>query len=160
MSSLLNMLKNEYPQFGAQYDVVHHTEYLNELIKNKRLTINHQELGSMTYHDSCYLGRWNGIYQAPREILRSVNGTGNLMEMPRSASKGFCCGAGGSRMFMEENIGQRININRADEVITTGAKTVLTACPFCMTMLSDGLLEKKAEVAVKDIVEIVDAATA
>jgi len=154
-----NMIKNEYPQFGASYDVVHHSEYVNQLIQQQRLKINQNSLGDITYHDSCYLGRWNNIYQAPREILKSINGNGKLLEMERNESKGFCCGAGGSRMFMEELIGKRINNERAEEVIKTGAKTVSTACPFCATMLSDGILENKGDVAVKDIIELVDEAS-
>lgn len=154
-----NMIKNEYPQFGASYDVVHHTEYVNQLIQEKRLNIKNNNFGDITFHDSCYLGRWNDIYQAPRELLKSVNSSGRLLEMERNQSKGFCCGAGGSRMFMEELIGKRINNERADEVIKTGAKTVSTACPYCATMLSDGILENKSDVQVKDIIEIVDAAS-
>jgi Fe-S oxidoreductase len=112
----------------------------------------------MTFHDSCYLGRWNGIYRAPRTLLSAMaNGT-QLSEMSRTESKGFCCGAGGARMFMEETLGTRINAGRAEEIITTGAKTVAAACPFCTTMLRDGLRDKESDVAVKDIVEIVDEA--
>ncbi len=154
-----NMIKNEYPQFGARYDVVHHTEYLNQLIKGGKLKPNNNQPGDIAFHDSCYLGRWNNIYQAPREILKSVNSNGRLIETDRNKSKGFCCGAGGSRMFMEELIGKRINNERAEELIKTGAKTVSTACPFCATMLSDGILENNADIKIKDIIEIVDEAT-
>lgn len=153
-----NIIKNEYPQFGAAYDVVHHTEYLFDLHKQGRLVTNGKSFGSLTFHDSCYLGRWNGIYDAPRELLTSMNNGAGLVEMERSKSKGFCCGAGGARMFMEETIGKRINNDRAEEVIATGVKTVAAACPFCTTMLRDGILEKQADVQVKDIVEIVDEA--
>ena len=153
-----NIIKNEYPQFGAAYDVVHHTEYLFDLHKQGRLVTNGKSFGSLTFHDSCYLGRWNGIYDAPRELLTSMNNGAGLVEMERSKSKGFCCGAGGARMFMEETIGKRINNDRAEEVIATGVKTVAVACPFCTTMLRDGILEKQADVQVKDIVEIVDEA--
>jgi Fe-S oxidoreductase len=121
------------------------------------LKLSGSSLGRLTYHDSCYLGRWNGIVQPPRDLLRSIN-NGRLTEMRRIREKGFCCGAGGGRMFMEETIGKRINIERAQEVITTGAATVAAACPFCATMLSDGLRDEGAEVAVKDIVELVDEA--
>ncbi|NNL76498.1 MAG: (Fe-S)-binding protein [Desulfobacterales bacterium] len=152
-----NILKNEYPQFGASYEVVHHTELLLELYKHGRLKASNGNIAELTFHDSCYLGRWNGIYQAPRELLSSLNGN-RLIEMPRSKSKGFCCGAGGARMFMEETIGKRINIERAEEIIAIGAKTVAAACPFCVTMLRDGILDKESNVQVKDIVEIIDEA--
>ena len=112
----------------------------------------------MTYHDSCSLGHWNGVFEAPRSLLRSVGNGKELIEMKRSAAKGLCCGAGGARMFMEETIGKRINNERAEEVITTGAATVAAACPFCTTMLSDGLRDEGAEVAVKDIAELLDEA--
>ncbi len=151
-----NIIKNEYPQFGATYDVIHHSEYLFKLQKEGRFNLAGKSLGSLTFHDSCYLGRWNGIYDAPRKLLSSMNRGEDLIEMKRSQSKGFCCGAGGGRMFMEETIGRRINNERATEVIATGAKTVAAACPFCTTMLRDGLLEKEVDLQVKDIVELVD----
>jgi len=151
-----NIIKNEYPQFGAAYDVIHHTEYLLELQKEGRFNLSGKSLGSLTFHDSCYLGRWNGIYDAPRKLLSSMNRGEGFIEMKRSQSKGFCCGAGGARMFMEETIGKRINNERAVEVIATGAKTVAVACPFCTTMLIDGILEKEAAIQVKDIVEVLD----
>jgi len=151
-----NIIKNEYPQFGAAYEVIHHTEYLFELQKEGRFNFAKKSLGSLTFHDSCYLGRWNGIYDAPRKLLSSMSRGESLIEMKRSQSKGFCCGAGGARMFMEETIGKRINNERAMEVIATGAKTVAAACPFCTTMLIDGILEKEADVQVKDIVEVLD----
>jgi Fe-S oxidoreductase len=154
-----NIIKNEYPQFGASYPVVSHAELLFDLHKQGRLTPNGNGLGTLTFHDSCYLGRWNGIVQPPRDLLRSMN-NGQLIEMQRIGEKGFCCGAGGGRMFMEETLGSRINVNRAEEVMRTGAATVAAACPFCATMLSDGLMDKASAVAVKDIAEIVDAATA
>jgi Fe-S oxidoreductase len=152
-----NIIKNEYPQFGAGFPVVSHAEFLFDLFKGGRLKPNGNSLGTLTFHDSCYLGRWNGIIEPPRDLLRSIN-NGQLTEMRRIRAKGFCCGAGGGRMFMEETIGKRINIERAQEVITTGAATVAAACPFCATMLSDGLRDEGAEVAVKDIVELVDEA--
>ncbi len=155
-----NTLKNEYPQFGASYPVVHYTQYLLELHQQGRLKPNNKNLGSLTFHDSCYLGRWNGIYAAPRDLLRSMNATGSLLEMQRTGEKGFCCGAGGGRMFMEETLGKRINIDRAEEVMKTGAATLASACPFCATMLMDGLMDKESDIVVKDIAEIVDEATA
>ena len=151
-----NIIKNEYPQFGASYEVVHHTELLLGLFQQGRLKASNDHRAALSYHDSCYLGRWNGIYQAPRELLASINGGAKPIEMPRSESKGFCCGAGGARMFMEETIGKRINEERAEEIIATGAKTVAVACPFCTTMLRDGILEKESDVQVKDLVEIID----
>lgn len=154
-----NIIKNEYPQFGARFAVVSHAEFLFDLHKQGRLKPTGKSMGSLTFHDSCYLGRWNGIFEAPRELLRSMN-RGQLSEMRRSGAKGFCCGAGGGRMFMEETLGRRINIDRAEEVMQTGAATVAAACPFCATMLSDGLRDKGSTVAVQDIAEIVDAATA
>ena len=153
-----NTLKNEYPEFGASYKVVHHTEYFAQLIKEGKLNPKTVPSDIVTYHDSCYLGRWNDIYQAPRDILKSIPGL-EIKEMPRNNSKGFCCGAGGSRMFMEENIGKRINVDRAEEAIDCGAKTVVAVCPFCNTMINDGALEKDVNLNVKDIAEILDNAT-
>jgi len=164
-----NIIKNEYPQFGAVYPVVHHSELLHSLFRQGRLKSvqgmkgvggNGQSVEAMTFHDSCYLGRWNGIYDAPRDLLRAANPAMRLSEMPRHGDKGFCCGAGGGRMFMEETIGKRINIERAQEVISSGAAQVASACPFCATMLSDGLRDCESAVKVQDIAEIVDAATA
>jgi len=155
-----NVLKNEYPQFGARYDVVHHAEFLLDLVHQGRLKAK-GGLGieNLTFHDSCYLGRWNGIFEAPRQLLRSINNDGNLIEMKRSAAEGLCCGAGGARMFMEEAIGKRINHERAQEVIATGATQVAAACPFCITMLTDGIADNNSSVEVKDIAEILDEAT-
>jgi Fe-S oxidoreductase len=154
-----NILKNEYGQFDAAYPVVHHSEFLLDLFRQGRLKANGRDLGRITFHDSCYLGRWNGIYDAPRELLGKISGDGNLVEMPRQSSKGFCCGAGGARMFMEETIGRRINIDRAQEAKDSGAVTVAAACPFCATMLGDGLMDIESEQAVRDIAEIIDEAT-
>lgn len=154
-----NIIKNEYPQFGAGYPVVSHAELLFDLHKQGRLKPNGSSPGTLTFHDSCYLGRWNGILQPPRDLLRSIS-NGQLTEMQRIREKGFCCGAGGGRMFMEETLGKRINVNRAEEVMRTGAATVAAACPFCATMLSDGLMDKESAIVVKDIAELVDEATA
>jgi Fe-S oxidoreductase len=154
-----NIIKNEYPQFGATYDVVPHSEFLLELVNAGRLQPSgNGNGGRMTFHDSCYLGRWNGIYRAPRALLSAMANGAQLTELARTESKGFCCGAGGARMFMEETLGTRINAGRTEEITTTGAKTVAAACPFCATMLRDGLRDKESDVEVKDIVEIVDEA--
>jgi len=155
-----NIIKNEFPQFGAAYPVVHYTEFLLDLHKQGRLVPNGKSVGDLTFHDSCYLGRWNGIYTAPRNLLTSMNGGGRLVELARCGEKGFCCGAGGGRMFMEETIGKRINTDRAEEVAASGVSTVAAACPFCATMLADGLMEMESQMVVKDIAEIIDEATA
>ncbi len=154
-----NTIKNEFPQFGAKYNVIHHTEFFLELIQQGRLKSNGTLMDRLTYHDSCYLGRWNGIMDAPRDLLLSVNNGRKLVEMERNRTEGFCCGAGGARMFMEETIGKRINHERAQEVIATGVAQVAAACPFCITMLSDGIADNNGKVEVKDIAEIVDEAT-
>jgi Fe-S oxidoreductase len=154
-----NTLKNEYPEFGAKYDVVHHTTFLADLIKDGKLNPKAQAGQSMTYHDSCYLGRWNDVYQDPREVLKAAGI--DLKEMTRSQNKGLCCGAGGARMFMEEKIGKRVNIERTEEALATGATTIASACPFCSTMLTDGVKskDKQAEVIIKDVAEILEEAT-
>jgi len=154
-----NTIKNEYPQFGARYPVVHHSDFLLDLLKQGRLKISGNPTAQLTYHDSCYLGRWNGIIEAPRDLLMFVNKGRRLAEMNRTADKGLCCGAGGARMFMEETIGSRINHERAQEVMATGANQVAAACPFCITMLTDGIRDNNGDTVVKDIVEILDEAT-
>jgi Fe-S oxidoreductase len=155
-----NTIKNEYPQFGARYDVVNHAEFLLDLVHQGRLTTKSGlRIESLTFHDSCYLGRWNGIFEAPRQLLRFSNNDAKLIEMKRSATEGLCCGAGGARMFMEETIGKHINHERAQEIIATGATQVAAACPFCITMLTDGIADLEGDVEVKDIAEILDEAT-
>jgi Fe-S oxidoreductase len=154
-----NSIKNEYPQFGATMPVVHHSQFLLELIESGRLNIKKDSFEEMVYHDSCYLGRWNGIYDAPRQLLQAVTNGKSLIELQRSHSSGFCCGAGGARLFMEETIGQRINHARSEEILATQAKTVAAACPFCITMLRDGIADNDGDAIVQDIAEIVDAAT-
>jgi len=150
-----NTLKNEYPEFGGNYEVLHHTEYIQQLLASGRVKVDAGQLKNVTYHDSCYIGRYNGIYEAPRQILKQV-AKQDPIEMPRSREKGFCCGAGGGRMWLEEKTGSRINQNRAEEIIQTKADTVCVACPFCMTMISDGLKSKQREdIRVRDISEIV-----
>jgi len=151
----MHTLKNEYNKFGIELEVTHHTEYIDNLIKEKKLTPKKEIKEKVTYHDSCYLGRYNHIYDSPRESLESAGA--DLIEMKRSGDKGFCCGAGGGRMFLEENEGKRVNVERTEEALATGAKTIASACPFCMTMLTDGIKEKgkSEEVKVKDVAEIV-----
>ncbi|MEZ4689836.1 MAG: (Fe-S)-binding protein [Ignavibacteria bacterium] len=151
----LNTLKNEYGQFGVDLDVTHHSEYIDNLLKEKKLTPKKKIEEKVTYHDSCYLGRYNNVYTSPRLSLESTGV--DLVEMARTKDKGFCCGAGGGRMFLEETEGKRVNIERTEEALATGAKTIASACPFCMTMLTDGVKEKEKseEVQVKDVAEIV-----
>ena len=153
-----NTIKNEYPDFGANYDVVHTADFFKILIDEKRLNVSPQDFGTITFHDSCYLGRWNNIYQSPRQIL-SAAVSGKLIEPERTGSKGFCCGAGGSRMFMEETIGTRINNERARQITDCGADMAVSACPFCATMLHDGFMETDRPIPVKDIAQIIDEAT-
>lgn len=151
----MHILKNEYNKFGVELDVTHHTQFIDNLLKEKKLKPKKEIKEKVTYHDSCYLGRYNHIYDSPRESLEQTGA--DIIEMARSKDKGFCCGAGGGRMFMEENEGKRINIERTEEALSTGAKVIASACPFCMTMLTDGVKakERSEDVKVKDVAEIV-----
>ncbi|MBS1977283.1 MAG: (Fe-S)-binding protein [Bacteroidetes bacterium] len=154
-----NVLKNEYPELGGTYEVMHHTQLLQQLISEGRIKM--KEGGSfkgqkITYHDSCYLGRANNVYEAPRSVLSALDA--DLVEMKRCRTTGLCCGAGGGQMFKEPEKGRKdINIERTEEALSTGAKTIAVACPFCMTMMSDGVKnkEKEGEVKVKDLAELV-----
>jgi Fe-S oxidoreductase len=156
-----NTLKNEYPELGGHYEVIHHTVLLQQLIDEGKLRL--EGGGSfkgkkITYHDSCYLGRSNGIYEAPRKVLEALDA--ELVEMKRCKSRGLCCGAGGAQMFKEEEAGTtRVNWERTEEAIGTGAGVIASACPFCNTMLTDGVKknEKEETVAVYDIAELVAA---
>jgi Fe-S oxidoreductase len=153
-----NTLKNEYPALGGNYNVIHHTQYLNNLLKDGRLTIEGGAFKGkkITYHDSCYLGRVNGIYEAPRALISALDI--ELIEMKRCKTNGLCCGAGGAQMFKEDEPGnKRINIERAEEIIETGAKMVAANCPFCITMLSDGMKakDKQDEIMVHDLSELI-----
>lgn len=151
----LNTLRNEYPQFGGRYDVVHHSEVLADLLAKGRLTLEPGSSLSVTFHDSCYLGRHNGVYEPPREALRRVPGL-ELVEMPRSRGNGFCCGAGGARMWMEERIGTKVCDRRTAEATATGAGVVAVACPFCLTMIADAAadLGREETLAVRDVAQI------
>jgi Fe-S oxidoreductase len=150
-------LKNEYKQFGGNFEVKHHTELINELIENEKIKLNGTaETNKVTYHDSCYLGRYNDVYNPPRRALSKIASV-DLVEMERNKSRGYCCGAGGGRMFLEDEEGGRINEERTREAIETNASTIASACPFCMTMMTDGVkhFEKTEKISVKDIAEIV-----
>ncbi|MGC8750266.1 MULTISPECIES: (Fe-S)-binding protein [Hydrotalea] len=155
-----NILKNEYPELGGNYEVIHHTVFLQQLIKEGKIVIKENSPYSgkkITYHDSCYLGRANGIYEAPREVLEALSA--ELVEMKRCKSKGLCCGAGGAQMFKEDEPGnKRINIERTEEALATNANIIAAACPFCNTMMTDGVKnkEKEAEVHVLDIAELIE----
>jgi Fe-S oxidoreductase len=151
-----NTLANEYPQLGGVYEVMHHTQLLAELVKGGKLTPVKPVDGGVTYHDPCYLGRHNRVFTPPREVLGAA---ASVTEMPRNSERSFCCGAGGARMWMEERIGKRINIDRVEEALSTGAQTVAVACPFCITMLGDGVTAKKSTGEAGERVEVVDVAT-
>ena len=155
-----NILKNEYPVLGGNYEVIHHTVFLQQLLDNGNIRL--KEGGTykgkkITYHDSCYLGRANGIYEAPRKVLEALDA--ELVEMKRCKSKGLCCGAGGAQMFKEEEKGTtRINFERTHEALDTGVSLIASACPFCNTMLTDGVKHEEKEdlVKVMDIAELIE----
>jgi heterodisulfide reductase subunit D len=155
-----NTIKNEYPALGGVYEVVHHSQFLQQLINDGKIVLKgggEFKGKRITYHDSCYLGRANGIYEAPREVLEALDA--ELVEMKRVKAKGLCCGAGGAQMWKEPEPGKKdVNIERAEEALATGAQTIAVACPFCMVMLSDGVKakNKEAEVAVVDLAELID----
>ncbi|OUZ09171.1 Fe-S cluster protein [Aeromicrobium sp. PE09-221] len=156
-----NTLKNEYKEFGVELEVVHHTQLLNRLVREGKLKPVAPAAGeaekTITYHDPCFLGRHNQVYEPPRELLGAIPGS-TYAEMPRHSEKSFCCGAGGARMWMEETIGSRININRTEEAIATGADQIAVGCPFCRVMLSDGLTAKQADGEARVEVEVLDVA--
>ena len=156
-----NTLANEYPQLGGNYEVIHHSQLLEQLIDSGQLDMRNASLDDrITYHDSCYLGRHNDIYIAPRKVVGSIKGL-QIIEMPRNGTKGMCCGAGGARMWMEESIGTKVNDERAREAISTGATRVATACPFCYIMMDDGVKaagKEESDVKVADIaIHVLDA---
>ncbi len=154
-----NTLKNEYPALGGNYEVVHHSQLLQELINTGRIKM--QEGGTfkgkkITYHDSCYMGRVNGVYEAPRSVLASLDA--ELVEMKRCKTNGLCCGAGGAQMFKEDEPGEkRINLERAEEALGTGATVIAANCPFCLTMMQDGVKakDKQDDVMVYDLAELI-----
>ena len=154
-----NTIKNEYPELGGNYEVIHHSVFLQQLIEGGMIRM--KEGGSfkgqkITYHDSCFLGRANNIYDAPRAVLESLDA--DLVEMKRCRTRGFCCGAGGAQMFKEAEPGRKdINVERTEEALATGAATIAVACPFCMTMMSDGVKNKEMEssVKVRDLAELI-----
>ncbi len=165
-----NTLSNEYPQLGGHYEVVHHTQLLNKLVRDKRLVPVAPPAGAtvakdgvtaagtpVTYHDPCYLGRHNGVYAPPRELIGALPGV-EYREMPRHSERSFCCGAGGARMWMEEKVGTRINANRTAEAVATGADKIAIGCPFCRVMISDGLAAQQGDGAARPEVEVVDVA--
>lgn len=168
-----NTIKNEYPQIGGEYEVVHHTQLLNRLVREKKLTPvaapeefaqqSKDKSGaastgkSVTYHDPCYLGRHNQVYAPPRELIASLPGV-EYKEMERSGEKSFCCGAGGARMWMEEKLGERINLNRTKEAVATGADRIAIGCPFCRVMMTDGLTAEQSDGNAREEVEVVDVA--
>jgi heterodisulfide reductase subunit D len=154
-----NTIRNEYPELGGNYEVIHHSVFLQQLIEGGMIRM--KEGGSfkgqkITYHDSCFLGRANNIYDAPRSVLESLDA--DLVEMKRCRTRGFCCGAGGAQMFKEPEPGRKdINVERTEEALATGAGTIAVACPFCMTMMSDGVKSKEMEssVKVRDLAELI-----
>lgn len=154
-----NTLKNEYPALGGHYEVIHHTQLIQQLIAEGRVKM--KEGGAfkgkrITYHDSCYLGRVNGVYEAPRAVLETLDA--DLVEMKRSKTNGLCCGAGGAQMFKEDEPGsERINVERAEEALATGASVIAVNCPFCLTMMSDGVKakDKQDDVMVYDLSEMI-----
>jgi len=151
-----NMLKNEYPELGGNYEVIHHSQLLSDLIKTGKIKINNEVFGDqrITFHDPCYLGRGNGVFEAPRLVLDEL--TNDLVEMKRSKENGLCCGAGGAQMFKDSEKGEKeINIERMDDVEEIAPNVVATGCPFCMTMMVDGVKFKEQNIEVLDLAELV-----
>ncbi|NNL74878.1 MAG: (Fe-S)-binding protein, partial [Desulfobacterales bacterium] len=153
----LNTLKHEYPSMGGDYEVIHHAEFIDQLVKAGKIKLKNSLEGTLTYHDPCYLGRYNNIFDQPRSLLRSVS-KGGLKELERHGRESFCCGAGGGRMWMEETIGKRIYLERSEEIVRQQVSNVAVGCPFCMTMIEDGMKElgKEEEIKTMDIAELVE----
>ena len=154
-----NIFKNEYQDFGWNGEVLHHTELLYDLIQQGRLTMDYRVDETIVFHDSCYLGRYNDVYDPPREILKGIPGV-KLVEMARNREEGMCCGAGGCLMWMEEHVGNRINVARTEQALATQASVISSGCPYCLTMLSDGTKAKEVEetVGTYDIAELLERA--
>ena len=152
-----HQMGNEFPQLGGNYEVIHHSTYIERLLNANMipLTTEHGKHLTMTYHDSCYLGRYNDVYDSPRESLKRALPILTLVEPERTKDRGLCCGAGGGRMFVDEKVGKRINVERTEELIATGADVIAVACPFCMTMMTDGVAKLESAVTVLDISEVV-----
>jgi Fe-S oxidoreductase len=152
-----HQMGSEFPDIGGNYEVIHHTDYIERLLEAGRVPLDteHGERLKVAYHDSCYLGRYNDIYDAPRNALKRALPIMELVEPPRTKSRGMCCGAGGGRMWMEENVGKRVNVERSEELLATGADQIAVACPFCMTMITDGVTGAGSTVPVLDISEVV-----
>lgn len=154
-----NTIKNEYPELGGNYEVIHHSTFLQQLINDGKIKLEGGGVfkgKKITYHDSCYLGRANNIYEAPRSVLEALDA--DLVEMKRCRTTGLCCGAGGAQMFKDAEKGKKeINVERTEDALATGATTIAVACPFCMTMMSDGVKnkEREADVKVKDLAELI-----
>jgi Fe-S oxidoreductase len=152
-----NSLKHEYPQFGGNFEVIHHTQFITDLIGDGKLKLGGLDGNKVVaYHDSCYLGRYNDIYQPPRDILKAIGGI-KRVELARSGPTSFCCGGGGGHMWMEEAPDQRVNVRRTEDVIEAKVDLVATACPYCLTMFEDGLKTKEVEESIKamDLSELV-----
>jgi heterodisulfide reductase subunit D len=154
-----NTLQNEYPALGGQYEVIHHSTFLQQLLSEGRLKVQGGEFKGkkISYHDSCYLGRANDIYEAPRQLIEALDA--DLVEMKRSRKNGLCCGAGGAQMFKEPEKGKKdVNIERIEDALSTGAETIAVACPFCMVMMTDGVKNKEKEdtVRVFDLAELLE----
>ncbi len=154
-----NTLKNEYPELGGNYEVIHHTQLINELIKNGQLVISGGSFKGkkITFHDPCYLGRANNVYNAPREIIKKLDS--ELVEMKSCKSKSLCCGAGGAQMFKEPEKGNKdINIKRSEEALKTKSEIIAVGCPFCNTMMSDGMKSMEKDVSVLDVAQMIEKA--
>lgn len=154
-----NIFKNEYPDFGLEAEVYHHTEVLYQLVRDGKLVPKHAVNEKITFHDSCYLGRYNDVYDPPREILKAIPGV-QLVEMERNRDTGMCCGAGGGLMWMEEETGHRINVARTEQALAVNPSVISSGCPYCLTMLSDGTKAKEVEekISTYDVAELLEKA--